>query len=187
MAIPSPSQQKSELRNSLRRLRHDAPQESRSIRKALSNYLAEHPDLAIIATFSAIPGEPDLTEITTLHPDRTWVFPRVSGDSLTFHAVRNPSLDLAPGAFGIMEPLPTLAEIPAHGIDAFLCPGLAFDPRGGRLGRGRGFYDRILSEARPDALKIGVCFPSRLVPDTHSEPHDIHMDEVISGALEAQG
>jgi len=98
-----------------------------------------------------------------------------------FHAVKNPDLELVPGAFGILEPSPTLPVVDLAKIDVFLCPGLAFDSHGGRLGRGRGYYDRLLARARPDAYKIGVCFPHQLVPETFTEPHDIHMDLVISG------
>jgi 5-formyltetrahydrofolate cyclo-ligase len=78
-----------------------------------------------------------------------------------------------------LEPLPCLPELPVARIDAFFCPGLAFDSHGGRLGRGRGFYDRMLAQARPDALKVGVCFPRQLVSDTCPEAHDVRMDELV--------
>jgi len=94
--------------------------------------------------------------------------------------VENPDAQLMPGAFGVREPSPDLPVIPVKRIDAFLCPGLAFDPHGARLGRGRGFYDRMLSKARPGALKIGVCFPWQIVPDVFPEAHDVIMDEVLS-------
>ena len=55
------------------------------------------------------------------------------------------------------------------------------EPTGGRLGRGRGFYDRMLAKARPDALKLGICFEIQLVADTFPEPHDVRMDHVIAG------
>ena len=84
------------------------------------------------------------------------------------------------GAFGVREPSPDMPVIPLDQIDAFLCPGLAFDPRGGRLGRGRGFYDRMLAGARPDALRIGVCFPWQIVPDVFPEAHDVFMDGILS-------
>jgi 5-formyltetrahydrofolate cyclo-ligase len=144
--------------------------------------LSARPELRTIAVFSALPGEPDLTELTCLpRPGLRWVYPRVDGEHLTFHIVADPAQDLIPGAFGILEPAPGLTEVQPSEIDAFFCPGLAFDPQGGRLGRGRGFYDRLLAQARPAALKIGVCFAHQLVPNTHSEPHDIAMDIVISG------
>lgn len=168
----------------MRRLHSAEVPDSRAVCEALHRWLAGRPALKTIATFSAIRGEVDLSEITARHPERTWVYPRVAGDRLTFHTVRNPLLDLRPGAFGIREPSPALAEVALEWIDAFLCPGLAFDLRGGRLGRGRGFYDRMLAGARAEALKIGVGFPAQLVPDTFPEAHDIPMDEVLCGNFE---
>jgi len=162
-----------------RALRAQTP-DSHQPAAALGRWLSDHPVPRTIAVFSALPDEVDLSEIIARNADRRWVYPRVTGDHLTFHAVVTPEADLVIGAFGIREPSPTLAEIPIREIDAFLCPSIAFDPRGGRLGRGRGFYDRILAAARPDALKIGVCFPCQIVPDTFPEPHDIPMDAVIS-------
>lgn len=148
--------------------------------EAVARWLDRHPALRTIATFSALPGEPDLSDLPRLHRDRRWVYPRVVGDALVFHIVENPATDLERGTFGILEPSPALAVVPVDAIDAFLCPGLAFDGRGGRLGRGKGFYDRMLSTARPNALKVGVCFSDQIVPDTFPEGHDIPMDEIIS-------
>lgn len=151
----------------------------RPICEAVFHWLSSRPTLQTIAVFAALPGEVDLTELVARHPDHRWVYPRIDENKLRFHAVQNPVLELIPGAFGVCEPSSALPEILIHQIDAFLCPGLAFDARGGRLGRGRGFYDRVLADARPDAEKIGVCFPSQIVPDTFSEAHDIHMDDVL--------
>lgn len=162
-------------------MRHEESGDSRSVCEAVYHWLAKRPNLQTIAVFTALPGEPDLADLVARHPDRRWVYPRVFGDHLAFHAVKKPALELAAGAFGILEPCPTLAEVAVDQIDVFLCPGIAFDPHGGRLGRGRGFYDRMLAQARPDAIKIGVCFPNQIVPDTFPEPHDIHMDAVVSG------
>lgn len=133
-----------------------------------------------MAIFAALPGEPDLLPLVEHHPERRWVLPRVDGDFLTFHPVTDPENELISGAFGIREPRPDSTIIPIHEIDAFLCPGLAFDSSGNRLGRGRGFYDRMLEQARPDAHKLGVCFPFQVVADTFPEPHDIRMDALIT-------
>ncbi len=143
---------------------------------ALIRWLAAHPTLRTVAAYSSLPGEVDLSEPILGRPDLFWVYPKITDDRLSFHHGRN----LTRGSFGILEPHANTPEIPIGKIDAFLCPGLAFDPNGGRLGRGRGYYDRVLACARPDALKIGICFDFQLVPDTFSEPHDIPMDEVIS-------
>lgn len=142
---------------------------------ALQKWLLTHPGLRTIAIYSPLPGEVDLSAVVRGHPDLKWVYPKVSGHHLTFHAGDN----LTAGSFGILEPAEGSPEIPVEEIDAFICPGLAFDSHGGRLGRGRGFYDRLLAQARPDAHKIGICFDFQLVPDTFPEAHDVAMDAVI--------
>lgn len=152
-----------------------------AIEAALENWLAKNPAARTIAVFAALPGEVDLAEIIARHPGRRWVYPRVRGDDLHFHHVADPATGLKPGMLGIREPSPDQPLVTVAEIDAFFCPGLAFDSRGGRLGRGRGYYDRLLARSRPDALKIGVCFPWQMVPDTFPQGHDIQMDEVING------
>ena len=164
----------------MRQLARREPGDSAALLTAVARWLEAHPAVRTIAVFAALPDEPDLAGIVMQNPDRCWVYPKIDGDFLRFQAVEDPARDLAKGAFGICEPLPNMPEIPVERIDAFLCPGLAFDPRGGRLGRGRGFYDRMLAQARPDALKIGLCFPRQIVPDTFCEAHDIRMDGLIS-------
>jgi 5-formyltetrahydrofolate cyclo-ligase len=154
--------------------------DSAAVCLAMDDWLAGHAGLRVIAVFAALPGEVDLAGFVARHPARCWVYPRVAGRSLTFHAVDDPSEQWVVGAFGILEPAGQLAEIPLDRIDAFLCPGLAFDACGGRLGRGLGYYDRMLAMAPRSSLKVGVCFSYQRVADTFSEPHDIAMDSVIS-------
>ncbi len=95
--------------------------------------------------------------------------------------MRNPSEELVPGAYNILEPREGLDKFAPEKIDLFLCPGLGFDPHGGRIGRGMGFYDRVLELARPDAVKLGVCFGFQLVEEVEMEDHDIRMNGVIAG------
>ncbi len=142
---------------------------------ALDRWLHGHPELHTLAIYSPLLGEVDLSSLPRQRPDLRWLYPKVHACQLTFHF----GSQLLPGAFGILEPIADSPAIAITEIDAFICPGLAFDPRGGRLGRGRGFYDRVLAQARPDALKIGICFAHQSVPDTFAEPHDIPMDIVI--------
>jgi 5-formyltetrahydrofolate cyclo-ligase len=169
---------KNHLRRSIRQELRDADPDPSTVVESLHHWLLKHPDIATITTFSPLPGEVDLTPLAAAHPDRRWVYPRVLGEHLTFHAISHPQSQLVPGAFGILEPPAHMPTVGIGEIDAFFCPGLAFDRHGGRLGRGKGFYDRILASARPDALKIGVCFPCQIVDNTHSQSHDIHMDAV---------
>jgi len=159
----------------MRRLLREQAWDSTPACEALEDWLRDRPSLRKIAVYSALPGEVDLSSVPVRQPEIIWLYPRVIGDHLTFHEGGN----LRPGAFGLLEPAGESPEIPLGEIDAFICPGLAFDTGGGRLGRGRGYYDRVLAQARPDALKIGVCFPQQIVTDTFPEPHDVKMDAVL--------
>ena len=159
----------------MRKILRDLDADSSASCAALHQWLLAHPDLRTVAVFSPLPGEVDPAAAIARHPAIRWVYPKVRGHHLTFHS----GDDLRPGAFGILEPDHDSPEVPLQEIDAILCPGLAFDRNGGRLGRGRGFYDRLLARARQDTFKLGICFPEQLVPDTFSEEHDIRMDEVI--------
>ncbi|MBK1884488.1 5-formyltetrahydrofolate cyclo-ligase [Luteolibacter pohnpeiensis] len=177
MTPSSPPTCKADLRRTMRSLLKSASFHDEPVAKKITHWISDHPELITIAMYAALPGEIDILEL--ISPGKSWALPRVEGEKLVFHEVRSPDTDLKTGAFGIREPLETLPIIPADKIDAFFCPGLAFDARGGRLGRGRGFYDRLLENARPDALKIGICHPFQLVPDVFAEAHDIRMDGII--------
>lgn len=159
-------------------LRTQSP-DSGAVCAALDRWLAGCHGLHWIGVFAALPGEVDLSEFIARHPERCWVYPRVAGATLTLHAVGDPALELVAATFGIREPAPALPPVAVTRIDAFLCPGLAFDVKGGRLGRGRGYYDRMLAGARPEAMKIGVCAAYQIVPDTFPQPHDVRMDRVV--------
>lgn len=63
-------------------------------------------------------------------------------------------------------------------LDMIIVPAVAFDPRGYRLGRGGGFYDRYL--ASHTVYNIGVCYPYALLSEVPTEPHDCKVDVVIS-------
>ncbi len=160
----------------MRQLARETPADSAAACAALDGWLLAHPTVRTVATYSPLPGEVDLADTIARHSEIRWVYPRVSGDHLTFH----PGDSLQPGAFGILEPAAESPEVPLLEIDAFLCPGLAFDHRGGRLGRGRGFYDRLLAQARPGAQFLGICHDFQLVADTFSESHDVRMHAVIA-------
>jgi len=168
------------LRRDLRRRIDMNDGDSSAVVSEVRKYLAERPSLAVVAVFSALPGEVDLGSLLE-DESRTWVFPKVVKDDLVFCHVKNPSQDLVVGAYGILEPRKRLKLFKPATIDLFLCPGLGFDHNGARIGRGMGFYDRILAKARPDAVKLGVCFGFQLVDKIDTEEHDIRMNGVIAG------
>lgn len=168
-------QQRAELRK-IALLNHSA--DSRQVVEKLARQLEQFPKAHIVAAYMALPGEVDLQELFG-RIDKQWFFPRVREDELKFYRVNDLSDDMRVGAFGIMEPKDGLEEVRVEDIDVFLCPGLGFDRKGGRLGRGKGFYDRMLIHAKPEAVKIGVCFPFQIVENIFMEEHDVRMDLVV--------
>lgn len=92
--------------------------------------------------------------------------------------IRDPQLDLVVGQFGIREPAELSPEMDLNPLDLVLVPGLAFDARGGRLGRGKGFYDRLLAEVR--GTKCGVAFDEQLVGAVPVGPLDIPLNCIVT-------
>lgn len=85
---------------------------------------------------------------------------------------------LREGRWGIPEPEATQEEIPPEAIDLIICPGLAFDRAGGRLGYGAGYYDVFLSKT--PALRAGLCFLWQLVSGVPQDPWDLPMQALIT-------
>ena len=81
------------------------------------------------------------------------------------------------GSFNIEEPIGDNI-ININNIDLIIVPGVAFDYHGTRIGRGKGFYDRLLSNS--NALKIGIGYDFQVLDKIPSEPHDITMDAIIT-------
>jgi 5-formyltetrahydrofolate cyclo-ligase len=79
--------------------------------------------------------------------------------------------ELVPGPYGVREPRPDREAVPLGRGDLLLVPGLAFDRRGGRLGRGGGAWDRTLAGA-PGAIAVGIGYEFQLVAEVPREAHD---------------
>ena len=139
-----------------------------------------------VLLFAPLPVEPDL--------DLLWLedalarkrcaYPRVEGDAMRLYHVNRPE-ELQPTRWGLREPsLRAAREAALDDFDIVLVPGLAFDAAGGRLGRGGGFYDRLL--ARRDPVKtrlIGVGFAFQFSEQPLPlAAHDVKMDAVCTDA-----
>ena len=126
--------------------------------------------------FIALPGEPDLSPLWQTLPNLSWAFPRIDQENLVFH--ESPGSQWVPGPFGILEPAMTCPKVSLEKIQGLLIPGLGFDRKGRRLGRGKGFYDRLLANWR--GLKVGVCFESQWIDQAPVEAHDQKMDLILT-------
>lgn len=90
---------------------------------------------------------------------------------------------LAPGAYGILEPSEEWrrqenARIDESQVDLYLVPGVAFDRQNNRLGWGGGYYDRLLARA-PSAVKIGLAFDCQVVDSVPVGKFDLPLDKII--------
>jgi 5-formyltetrahydrofolate cyclo-ligase len=99
-------------------------------------------------------------------------------------SVEDPARDLRDGAYGILEPREGLPLGDPAALDLILVPGRAFDSAGGRLGRGKGYYDGFLSRLRParadGPYKLGVGFACQLVESVPMQVRDVRMDAVAT-------
>jgi 5-formyltetrahydrofolate cyclo-ligase len=111
------------------------------------------------------------------------VLPMVQADreGMTLYAIEDLEHDVASGYHGILEPQPqrTRAVVPET-LELALIPGVAFDLRGGRLGFGAGFYDRLLSRLPRDIPMVGLAFDFQVIPRLPSQPHDIMLDAIVT-------
>jgi len=110
------------------------------------------------------------------------LLPRVGREGLDLHEVRDLDKGLAPGKWGIREPVPDRCPLarPAE-VGFALIPGVAFDGRGRRLGYGGGFYDRLLSGAISEGVPlVSGAFEVQMVDEVPVGPGDVPVDVVVT-------
>ena len=127
----------------------------------------------------ALPGEVETWRLAAacLAAGKMLVCPRVAGQRLELRRVEELNA-LARSELGLWEPSPDCALVEPRAIDLALLPGLAFDRRGGRLGQGRGFYDRLLRETA--AERVGLCFELQVVQSTPVDSGDERVSTVVT-------
>lgn len=131
-----------------------------------------------ILLYHSLPDEVDTRSlIVEAAREHTVVLPVVVGDDLILRRYVSPAA-MAVGAFSIAEPTGD-AFTDYDSIDLAVVPGMAFTPDGCRLGRGRGYYDRLLPRLRR-ATKIGLCWPFQLIDAMPTDAHDVRMDIVVA-------
>lgn len=172
---------KAELRQLVReRLRSLGASELAEKSAAIRRLLLAHPayqQARTVALFAALPSEPHLDP---LHDGgKRFCFPKVNGPDLDFHEVEN-TASLINGALNVREPSGGRhPRVDLEELDLVLVPGVAFSPAGGRLGRGGGFYDRLLCAPQLRARRIGICFDLQLFQELPLEAHDREVEEVL--------
>jgi 5-formyltetrahydrofolate cyclo-ligase len=107
----------------------------------------------------------------------------VDGELELFHLESMDELEL--GMYKILEPKASLRDVASkkatiEELDLVLVPGVAFDRQGGRTGHGKGYYDKLLENARPDTPLVALAFECQLFDEIPMQSHDIYMDAVVT-------
>lgn len=126
--------------------------------------------------YHALTDEVDTTMLidAAMHEGKTVLLPVIDGDDLRLKIHTGATQT---GSYSIQEPIGE--EFTCYKeIALAIVPGMAFDKKGNRLGRGRGFYDRTLPKLA-EAYKIGLCFPFQFLESIPSEAYDIKMDALL--------
>ena len=175
---------KTELRVQMLNAVSNLPSEVRSAAATkICAQVAENPAIAdaqCVLGFAPLGSEPDITPLLeALRAGGTAIaLPRASAQTGQMELVQltEPIAALPKDTMGVRVPA-SGANIPPEQVEVALIPGVAFDERGNRLGRGGGFYDRFLASA--SALNtIGICFDLQLLEQVPAEAHDIRVHHV---------
>lgn len=148
--------------------------------------LADFSAAILIAAYMAIKGEVDLAEIIN-HSKRAGkklILPRYNAVTKNYEmiAVENPEDDLVQGHYGILEPKAKLASVSDDTTCSqqlvWLVPGVAFDRNGNRLGRGGGWYDKMLG--KKSGTNIGICWDWQICSQVPVNTTDVQMDVIVT-------
>lgn len=177
---------KRRLRLAINVQRREVPDDQRIIagREITQHVLAmrEYATASRVAAYAAMAHEAPLDHLLAVvrSSGRILLLPRIESDALVFVAVGDLAA-LSLGRYGLREPTGSPAAALAE-TDLVLVPGVAFDRRGGRLGRGGGFYDRSLPRGPAAPPVFGVALVLQLVDRVPTEPHDRRVDGVVTEA-----
>lgn len=173
-------EEKNEIRRKIRSLRVIIPENEKKVaanevfsrlEKTAAFMLAER-----IMMYHSLPDELYTHDfLSKWSGKKRFYLPRVNGVDLEILPYHESRLEL--GSFHIEEPTGSDVADPSE-IELVIVPAVAYDRKGRRLGRGKGFYDRFLKTTK--ATKIGVGYEFQLFDEIPSEPHDVGMDMVIT-------
>lgn len=174
------------LRKAFReRLKNTSPEERLAGSARIRQRLTERPVWhAAQSTLFYVPTalEPDLWPLVVeaLSVGKSVALPRYSPADRAYVAclIRDPARDLEAGRFGILEPTAGCPVFNLKQLDLALVPGIGFSLGGCRLGRGKGYYDRLLAGLA--AFKCGVAFDCQVADEFPAEPHDVRLNCILT-------
>ncbi len=183
---------KAELRLAMRAARRSIPAEDRSSQAvAIVARVLALPEVARatrVLGYAAAPEEFDPAPLLESLASRGAVvcLPRICGPEALSAHVCGPAEALEPGPFGILQPRSEAPEAELATLDLVIVPGIAFDARGGRLGFGGGYYDRLLASV-PSAVRLALAFDCQLAEKVPEGEHDERVDFVVTPARLIRG
>jgi 5-formyltetrahydrofolate cyclo-ligase len=125
-------------------------------------------------------SEPDIRSLWLVEGGPAFCFPRLHRGEIELIRVDDRAL-LAHADWRLAAPeLGQCPHVDFSSVNLILVPGLAFTVDGHRLGRGAGFYDRLLERCIREQHTLGVCFHHRLLPELPMEAHDQRVERVIT-------
>ena len=139
---------------------------------------------ACVLAYMPMASEVDIRPLIEALLERgvTVCLPRIEWGSQAMVAVpiRDLERDLGPRERGVRQPCAALAPVASEHVQVVIVPGLAFDDRGGRLGRGGGFYDRWLGDRADGVRALGAAFGCQVVERVPMASHDRRVDAVVT-------
>jgi 5-formyltetrahydrofolate cyclo-ligase len=143
---------------------------------------AQMPSARTVLFFAPLPDELDVWPVLelSLALGTNCALPFFDAEKKTYGArqLQNLTTEIVTGKFSVREPAATCVEIQPDRFDLILVPGIAFDASGSRLGRGRGFYDRLLEKA--SGIKCGVAYDFQLLEKIPAEAHDAKVNFILT-------
>ncbi|KJS31574.1 MAG: hypothetical protein VR64_11040 [Desulfatitalea sp. BRH_c12] len=180
---------KQDIRDEMaRKFLNKSPEEINAKILAIENRLFEFANFLesrIVLLYTTAPGEVDTTGIIkrSMMYNKIIVLPAFEPNShrARLYKVDDLQKDLVQGPRGNLEPNPKRCKtVPMDCLDIAVVPGVAMDEKGGRIGLGKGSYDRLIPELPITTRKVGLIFEMQILPTIPIESHDKHVDIVIT-------
>lgn len=143
-------------------------------------FSAEFKKSKTILLYYPLTDEFDLSSMIISNPDKRWILPRAIGSSRMLLFEAGDLFDLVDSKYGTKAPPATNALVKASELDMVIVPALAFNKAMYRLGRGGGYYDRLLTQVSKKCKTIGVCFSELINNTIPVDKHDIPVKKLIA-------
>lgn len=141
----------------------------------------EYKSAKTLALYKSLDSEVDTSELIkySFETGKIVALPRVEGDEIKFYRIKSFDETMEKSKFGVEEPIENKENfITKEDIDLVVVPGVCFDMNGGRMGFGKGYYDRYLKDT---TLKtIGICFKEQITDKVPLSPNDVIIQKIIT-------